>query len=297
MELINLTVRDVLLDPNWNSRLPGELTEERLRRPPDDGSDEGSLYESIAEGGVRTPVEVAPAIVDGECAGRYPLVAGFRRVACVILLDAAGVPSPSGDNWTIPALVRADYAADEQRRRGNLLENIARKDLLPVELSRGLYEYERAAKKAGTWRGYVAEAADIGVNRTTFQSYSLIRRTGSRELLEHWELYPGIPQALVLEAVKLPRPDQLNWLVAAHSRKQRGASNAVVVRARMDEVRAIAADWKGVKDGPCKAGREKERDGWVSGVQWLAARLGVSEMFGAEKRRRSPKDLTGESDK
>lgn len=92
-----------------------------------DLGDLSEITESVREHGILQPIRVRP--IDG---GRYQVIAGHRRVAAA---RAAGLSS-------IPAVVSIE--SDSNVAVQNVVENLQRENLTPLELARGVRELQLA---------------------------------------------------------------------------------------------------------------------------------------------------------
>lgn len=131
-EVLLLSVGSIVPGPNDRKTFSSEGLEELAR--------------SIAANGLAQPITVRPIRMDGEELELFEVVAGERRFRAVQLLG-----------WTeIPAMVRE--LTDEQASRIMLCENLARKDLNPMEVARAFYI---RMKRFGWCVAEVAERSQI----------------------------------------------------------------------------------------------------------------------------------------
>lgn len=137
--------------------IPVELIEADPKQPRKTMQDESlkDLASSIAEIGVLQPI-VVTRIPE---TGHYVILAGHRRVAAAQLakIDA------------IPAIVKTENWSENDRLQRQLIENIHREDIPPIEAARALQtlmeggslSQREAAKKLGKPLTYVAELSAI----------------------------------------------------------------------------------------------------------------------------------------
>lgn len=186
-----------------------------------------ALAASLIAQGMLQPVIARPADVEG----RYVIVAGHRRVAAAIL---AGLDE-------VPVLVRADLGADTARAAATqLVENLHREDLSPLERARGYYrlQHQFGMKQADI-------AAAVGVNQgTVSKTLSLLK-------------LPAMVQERV-DAGRMPIADAVDLAKLTEDAaaaavdlmdKQGISAGSAVTRARQDTERAdvIAAASRAVE--------------------------------------------------
>lgn len=122
LALLEIPLAQIIPDPQQPRQELGDLT---------------GLQASIAMHGLMQPLVVSPATAD-----RYQLIAGERRYTAAKALGLA----------TVPALVRS--VAEHQRLELQLVENLHRKDLSPLEEAAS---YERLMAEFGLTQEEVAE--------------------------------------------------------------------------------------------------------------------------------------------
>lgn len=144
MEVVELRIDSIIVD------------ESRVRTSIDEEAMEG-LIASIDEVGMLHPILVKPAsdaqLGDGTGAPRYRLVAGWRRLQASIARGAT----------TVPAVILSD---DVDTLQVQLIENLQREDLNPVERALAVHEF---MKEYGLNKSTAAER--LGVPRTTLTDW------------------------------------------------------------------------------------------------------------------------------
>jgi len=179
MDALSLPLDAVIIDDNVRRRVDAEKIE--------------GLAASMSDVGVLHPVLVTPA---GE--GAYRLVAGYRRIVAARLLD-----------WqTIPAII---LSADVDCKQAQLVENLQREDLDPLERAVAIDTYMR---EGGLSKSEAARR--LGVPRTTLTDW-----------LDILEVEPRFQHAVVDNFHGGDSPLTLSHLAEARALAQRLGSPAI----------------------------------------------------------------------
>lgn len=142
---VDLSVSNIITRPNENVRT-GELPEI------------DALAKSIKTEGLLEPIIVTAAVdtAGSIIPGKYSVVAGYRRLTAVRLLELP----------TIPAVI-VDANAD-RRLRIALIENLQREDMNPLDKARGItkllssgIDQKEAAKALGVAPGFISQYVGI----------------------------------------------------------------------------------------------------------------------------------------
>lgn len=170
MKIIALEPSRILLDPRRNFSRSGR---------PHDAERVDELAEELLRDGQMTPVEVYPlawladeerldtpearALGEARRAGKkkpdaYGLVSGYRRVSAALKLAEEGQTSDLWDGRLAAVLAPAGLTAEEIEDR-NLLENVARETLTPIDEMVALSALTRPADEGG--RGETLELATM----------------------------------------------------------------------------------------------------------------------------------------
>lgn len=197
---MDLPVEMIVVDEAWNNRttLNGpdtfhKGTKEGGDRPAMSGQTIEELSKLISDSKNFVPVTVSI-----RPDGTYFLVAGFRRMAAIKLL-----------NWkTVPVMAAQLSPAEE--RRWNILENKGRKDLSTYETALGVNMYaevldaEGKSRKGGKASGgkgaegygaFISRA--LGMSRTAVNLYIRLFQKLHKNVLEAWRVGEGIPVTLL----------------------------------------------------------------------------------------------------
>jgi ParB/RepB/Spo0J family partition protein len=169
IEIIPLS--KVKADFKWNSRPEAETSISDVENEIE-GTSFGQLMESIDAKGQREPVLVRPK------GNAFELVYGFRRYAAIReLAKKNGVKDP-----TIRCVVQ--NLNDIEAREENMRENIARKQLTPSMVCKGLIELKNYY---GDKMSVTALADRVGINRPyASMMINTIAAKLKPELLESW---------------------------------------------------------------------------------------------------------------
>lgn len=211
-------INRIFVDPAFNSR---EIPD------PKKNPDAHKLYQSKLESlaasikseGQLSPVLVVPSTRDGYL---YDLVAGFRRVSAVRLLEKP----------TIECVVQ-DIDKAEDRAVANLAENSARDDLSPYELAKGCRNLRDTYRMTGNQIA-IRIGAQEGMSKSYINNLLRILDTCPKKVIEAWAT--GHPQAQTDKLIKM-------------------SSKAYPTEA--DKL-ALWAEWTGAKDDE---GDDDEKDG------------------------------------
>jgi len=257
MDLKKVPASALVIDSGWNCRGSRELAPAKLSQANADGE---NLWQSIKALGVRMPVEVV------EQGGKLHVVAGFRRAAISALLSEAEKKEGKPERL-VPVVVQR-YATEAERRRANLVENMARSSLYPCEVARGVHELRRAL---GPTTEAQAIAAELGMAPQSVSNYLRIREKGSPEMLAHWDLYPETPLRAVLNVLTLPKDEQLGALQESLAKKEHNAPARIGIHVNATNIRGTAERF-------AEAAADKP-PAWADGVRWLAGAWGAAFAF------------------
>lgn len=257
MDLKKVPASSLVIDSGWNCRGARELAPAKLSQANADGE---NLWQSIKALGVRMPVEVV------EQSGKLHVVAGFRRAAISAFLSEAEKKDGKPERL-VPVVVQR-YATEAERRRANLVENMARSSLYPCEIARGVSELRRALGPATEAQTI---ATELGMAPQSVNNYLRIREKGSAEMLAHWDLYPETPLRAVLNVITLPKDEQLAALQEGLAKKEHNAPARVGIKVNSTDIRATSERFaKTAADKP---------PAWSDGVRWLAGAWGAAFAF------------------
>jgi len=263
-KLVDVLISRLVIDPAWNARAARELKPDKLRMVR--GVEGESLYESIAECGVRVPIDVVPE--PGKGVERYRVVAGFRRATITQLLSEEEVKrdGPTAERY-IPCLVRGNYTTETDRRRANLLESVGRQNLYPCEMCRGLQLYRDSFAKTPS---VVDLALELGMQDRMVANYLRLRDKGSKELLDYWDHNPTVGVQKVLGVLTLPTAQQLPALKALLTPEQKISDEKV----RVPKALAAAVRSKVERE---RRSKKKRPPAFWAGVEWLGQALRLDE--------------------
>lgn len=153
-----------------------------------------ALADSIRENGILQPIVVSPMGADGaDALQKYRIVSGERRYSAAKLIGLE----------TVPAIVRS--FEEQQRLEVQLVENLQREDLSPIEEATG---YQRLMAEFGLKQRELAER--IGKSPSAI---SQILRVLSlpNEILEKVktsQLFDAISRSTLLEIARLPTEEE-----------------------------------------------------------------------------------------
>jgi len=164
-------------------QLPLSAIEPDPQQPRKDLGNLADLALSIREQGLLCPIVVEP-----QAPGRYRILAGERRyTAC------------RGLGWeTMPCIVRT--VAEQSRLALQLIENLPRKDLNPVEIARS---YQRLMREFNLDQSTLARK--LGVSRSSINETLRILDLNS-ENLEAAETSEALSKSVLIEIAKEPDP-------------------------------------------------------------------------------------------
>lgn len=136
------------------------------------------LAESINENGLLQPITVRPLPLPGKERGRhYVIIAGERRWRAIGRLG-----------WThLPAVIRSDVD-DGEAAKLQLLENIARRDLSPVEEARALGRF----LEEGCTLEEISRTVGMAPSQITWRVQMLQAREDILHLVERGQVKPAV---------------------------------------------------------------------------------------------------------
>jgi ParB family chromosome partitioning protein len=190
---------DIEVDPNQPRKDMGDL--------------EG-LQNSIQEHGILQPLVVSPL-----AEGRFRLIAGERRFTAARMLALA----------TVPTIVRT--VEDHQRLALQIIENLHRKDLNPLEEAQS---YQRLIEEFGLTQDQVAQ--QVGKSKAAINQTLRILDLPAN-VKEDVQTSEHISKSVLLEIVKQPTQEQQ---VALWGQAKRG--ELTVKKARAQKVQNVKAD-------------------------------------------------------
>lgn len=212
------------------------------------------LARSIAELGQIEPVEVRPV----KDSSSYMLVAGERRVRAIELLAAGKVKGYDADpNRTVDAIVK-ESQDDATSALRQLVENLQREDLDPIEEARGIARLvndfgikgKDVAEKIGRNAGHVTKRVkllELGPLAQKAVSAGDITIDAALEVVKDFGQHPD----LIDQAVK-----NLRWVTDLHR------DTATLVRRREQEAKVVAT-LKELKDKGVEVLKVEAKDGRI----------------------------------
>lgn len=239
-----IQLKDVLSDPEFNCR--GEI----------DAASVTDLATSIKTQGLLQPILV---VKNPETGPLWKCIAGHRRIAACRQLD-----------WiAIPAVIK-EFVSDQECRKVNFQENMARKDLTPSQDLRAILAiYGEAPDRAQV-------ASELGVSRKWVNDRLRLRVMEPRILDKVDE---GLLGALDLQYLSTALPgERWNMAQMLMEKKAAGVSSKAVARElklrtksrtliQMRKAREVLLDY----------GRTPS---WVETMGWCAGEVSSEEFFG-----------------
>ena len=235
--------REIYIEPGFNCR--GEI----------DPVSVGALASSMQAQGLLQPILVVPR--EGN-PGIWKVVAGHRRVAAARLL-----------NWTFIDAFSIKERGQEECLKANLVENMARKDLVPSQEMRAIVAiYGEAPDVAQV-------ASDLGVSRKWVQKRLRLHGMDDRIL---GKVDEGLLGALDLDYIAA-MPEGSRWGLAALliERKAEGMSSKAV--AREVKLRSKARGKREIRRAVVALDELGIRPHWMTALSWAAGDYSTDDLF------------------